>query len=77
MRSLKVCKKCKWFYVSILNGDFIRCDVDSANKKFSLIYAMEFDPGFYTEDEFKARKSHPDCVLRMEQVVMLGGEEKL
>lgn len=67
MRNIEVCKKCKWFRVAKRNG---RVTCNAAYKLFPF-----FDYDYYIEREFKTRELHPNCPLKMEQMIMLDGEE--
>ena len=73
MRSLDVCKKCKWLQVSIVCTNFSRCDVDCVKGDLN---TLPFDSTFHTDQIFRVRPLHPDCPLRLEQIVTLDGEEE-
>lgn len=68
MRSLDVCKKCKWFK---RDGRIMTCNQELLTGPE---HTKWFDDRFYYEEEFVERKLHPDCIFKMEQIVTLGAE---
>jgi len=71
MRSLEVCKKCKWFKTG---KDF--------NTKGSIMTCNPFLPKWepvdywHYEKKYARIKLHSRCPFKMEQIVMLGAEGK-
>jgi len=69
MRSLEVCKKCKWFKKE---GNIMTCNYElSTDPQHVVSWVSWFDNRFYYVSKFIEREIHPDCPLKMEHIVML------
>ena len=73
MRSLDVCKKCKWFQMTNEKDKTMTCNIELADDGFSFGSGY-FDSFYYTEDKFVVRELHPKCIFKVEQMVILDGQ---